>query len=529
MLSGRNKRVNRIHPVLRLPRSALANGIRISGGSGSGKSVLAAWIVFNYLQRHIASVILDPHGGTIDFFLANVWKWCQSGQLSRADQQRLWQRIVYVDMSGKYGRVNTFPLYYRLGHESLHEISQRFLSTIVRLDPSLKTASIEGFNALDSILTPAGILMSALDLQVTDIANLLHSDNAGQWQARFEQAVNRDAEARSAVDFFKQEYFQWKREVRQRKIGSAIVKLNPFRYSPTMRAIYGANQPSIDWADVIDNNKIVCLDFRGVLNAEERRFGLLWCLFYSFVEYIKHRGRGRQHKSVGLVIDELSEFGQLEAEANSTIFSQDLNYLINILKRQYRILLTIVHQEAYQLDPLTRKTLLSMGTQILGVSHDQESALEMARQFFPYRPTTKRAEPVYSSVDGEPTVIHERPVEYSLEESRALAAQAFTQLGRFKFLAKLSSGEGETVGRLVPLTIEPLIGAWVSDTTIADIRRLLAERDGRPIAEVLAEIEARQRASKQGRQSPSQSGTVEDNPDELPNINEERADDDFYY
>ena len=157
-----------------------------------------------------------------------------------------------------------------------------------------------------------------------------------------------------------------------------------------MRAIYGASRPSIDWEDVIENDKIVCLDFRGVLNAEERRFGLLWCLFHSFVEYIKHRGRGHHHKSVGLVIDELSEFGQLQAEAQSTIFSQDLNYLINILKRQYRILLTVIHQEAYQLDPMTRKTLLSMGTQILGVSHDQESALEMARQFFPYRSQPKR-------------------------------------------------------------------------------------------------------------------------------------------
>jgi hypothetical protein len=520
--SGRNRNSNTTPPLIRLPLSALANGIRISGGSGSGKSVLAAWIVFNYFLRRIPTVILDPHGGTIDYFLANVWKWGKQGRISKAEQQRLWQRIVYVDMSGKYGRVNTFPLYYRLGNESLHEIAQRYLGTIVRLDPSLKTASIEGFNALDSILTPAGMIMAALDLQVTEITDLLHSPNAGQWKERFNQAVSYYPEARSAVEFFKKEYFQWKHDVRQRKIGSAMVKLNSFRYSPTMRAIYGASQPSIDWEDVIANDKIVCLDFRGVLNAEERRFGLLWCLFYAFVEYVKHRGRGRQHKSVALVIDELSEFGQLEAEAGSTIFSQDLNYLINIIKRQYRILLTIVHQEAYQLDPMTRKTLLSMGTQILGVSHDQESALEMARQFFPYRPTTKRTEPVFSGVEGEPTVIHERPIEYSLEESRALAAQAFTQLNRFKFLAKLSQSEGETTGRLVPMTIEPLIGSWVSDATITRMRHLLARRTGRPTDDVLAEIETRREEMKSiGRLE--RSGILEED-----DIQEELADDEFY-
>jgi hypothetical protein len=240
------------------------------------------------------------------------------------------------------------------------------------------------------------------------------------------------------------------------------------------------------------------------------------------VEYIKHRGRGHDHKSVGLIIDELSEFGQLQAETDSSIFSQDLNYLINILKRQYRILLTIVHQEAYQLDPMTRKTLMSLGTQILGVSHDQESALEMARQFFPYQPRSKRAEPVFSAVDGEPTVIHERPVDYSLEETRALAAQAFTQLGRFKFLTKLSSGEGDTVGRLVPLSIEPLIGSWVSDTTLTKIRRLLAERNGRSLNEVLDEIEERQRQMRSiGR--PTQSDILE-NDDQ----HQELSDDAFY-
>lgn len=527
MSSGSRRTNNRSQPLIRLPFSALANGIRISGGSGSGKSILAAWIVFCYFLRGLATVILDPHGGTIDFFLANVWEWCHSGQVSKERQQRMWQRIVYVDMSGKQGRVHTFPLYYRLGHESLHEISQRYLSTIARLDPALKGASIEGYNALDSILTPAGIVMAALELQVTEIADLLHSPNAGQWKVQFAEAVARYPEAQTAVDFFKKEYFQWKREDRLRKIGSAMVKLNSFRYSPTMRAIYGAGQPSIDWEAVIAGDKIVCLDFRGVLNAEERRFGLLWCLFHSFVEYIKHRGRGRQHKSVALVIDELSEFGQLEAEAQSTIFSQDLNYLINILKRQYRILLTIVHQEAYQLDPMTRKTLLSMGTQILGVSHDQESALEMARQFFPYRPQPKRTEPVFGGSGSEPTIIHERPVDYSLEEIRALSAQAFTQLGRFRFLAKLSSAEGETTGRLVPMTIEPLIGQWVKDTTITEIRRLLAERDGRAITEVLEEIKERSQRIKSLRQSESDT-QVDPDTLELKDTPAGLSDDDFY-
>ena len=143
-----------------------------------------------------------PTAATIDFFLANVWKWCNSGQVSKAEQQRLWQRIVYVDMSGKQGRVHTFSLYYRLGNESLHEISQRYLSTIARLDPALKGASNEGYNALDSILTPAGIVMAALDLQVTDIAGLLHSPNAGQWRSPIRRSPGPKSESSRCNRFF---------------------------------------------------------------------------------------------------------------------------------------------------------------------------------------------------------------------------------------------------------------------------------------------------------------------------------------
>ena len=478
-------------PLVWLPRSALANGIRISGGSGSGKSVLAGGICFQNFRQGVPQVILDPHGGTIDFFLANVWKWCQSGPLSTADQHKMWQRIYYADMSGEQGRVTTFPLFYRLGNESLHEIAQRLVSTYARLDPALMSASIEGFNALKSVLTPAGMIVTALRWQATEILDLLESPNAGAWKNHFAEAMTRYPEAKVAVDYFKQTYFQMKASDRSRRNSSLLIKLDSFRYNPTMRAIYAASQPTIDWQRVIEQDQTVLIDFRGVLDPEERRFGLLWCLFNSFVQYIRHRGKGRHHKSVALIIDELSEFGQLEAEASSSIFSEDLNYLINILKRQYRIMLTIIHQEAYQLDEKTRKALLSMGCQILGVSHDQDSALEMARQFIPYRPRAKRYEPIYSSTPDGPEVIDERQIDYSLEEQRALAAQAFTNLGRFKFLAKLSTGEGDTTGRFVPMTIEPLIGRWVPEEQIARIRALLGQRDGRPIDDVLAEIEQR--------------------------------------
>jgi len=95
-------------------------------------------------------VILDPHGPTIDNFLDKIL--C----LPQSYQEQLWPRVLYVDLSGSDGWVVPFPLYYRLGNETLYEISQRYLDIVRKADPYLQTASVEGFNALWRIGTYTG-------------------------------------------------------------------------------------------------------------------------------------------------------------------------------------------------------------------------------------------------------------------------------------------------------------------------------------------------------------------------------------
>ena len=145
-------------------------GIRIAAGKGSGKSRLMgrviAWLDF---LRGIPQVIFDPHGPTIDNFLDKLIR------SPRELQEKLWRRVIYIDMSGKWGYVFPFPLYYRMGGESLYEVSQRYLDVVRKIDPFLQTASIEGWNPLWFTGTYVGMLLSALNLQITEAEQLLQN------------------------------------------------------------------------------------------------------------------------------------------------------------------------------------------------------------------------------------------------------------------------------------------------------------------------------------------------------------------
>ena len=157
-------------------------GIHIQAGKGSGKSRLMgriiAWLDF---VRGYPLIIFDPHGPTIDNFLDKIIR------LPHHLREQAWPRVLYVDMSGRDGHIIPFPVYYRLGSESLYEISQRFLDVVRKIDPNLQTASIEGWNPLWRTGTHIGMALAALGLQITEADSMLRNPLA--WKGRLHQGL----------------------------------------------------------------------------------------------------------------------------------------------------------------------------------------------------------------------------------------------------------------------------------------------------------------------------------------------------
>jgi len=463
-------------------------GIHIMAGKGSGKSRLMGRVIgWQDFARGVPLVIFDPMGSTIDNLLDKITR------LPPPVQRKLWQRVRYVDMSGREGYVVPFPLYYRLGRESHFEIAGRFVDVVRKIDPHLEKAPILGLNAFVSVGTHVGMVLSALGGQITDAEDLLARPKG--WEERIREAVERVPEIEPAARFFLGRYGAMSPSERDTITQSFLAKVSMFSLDPSMRAMFGAVTQGIDWGEVIERRQAVLLDFRSEHTLERRRFKMMWAFSY-LMDYIKFRGRTRS-APVSVIIDELTELTDFDALGVNP-FEKELNALINVYARNCMVWLTIAHQESFQVSQYTLKTLMTMGTQVLGVTSDMEAALSLGRQYFPIDPRrVKRYEPVWMKesdqhtrfggvIPGEPFVVDHRPVEYSPEEQQLMAAEMFKRLGLFEFLVRMAGREGDVGGGPSVLSIRNFdAGQWVNERLVAEARSRLAVRDG--VAELRAQ------------------------------------------
>jgi hypothetical protein len=481
-----------------ITRSARSMGMYLLAGRGSGKSrMLGRKIAPQDYFAGIPQVIFDPVGATIDNFLDKVTRFLQHIPVSL--HSRFWDRIIYVDMSGKGGVVVPFPLYYRIGTErSLLEIAERYLQTIIKCNPDLFHAQVLGWPPLHRIGDYSGIVLAALGHQITEAEDLL--DNPEAWEAAglFAKAEQVSSEAKRAVSYFRHKYIPMREADRARLTTPFLDKIFTFSLDDTFRAMFGAKEPGITWDDVAKKKQTVLLDFRREQNEEMRRFKMLWAFSYLY-EWIKTRGR-QDENPFGIIIDECAHMTQKVADGTNPL-AKDLDTFINVYMRQHTIWFTAAHQELYQIDEQLRNTLLSLGTYIIGGTSSMESARTLADALFSRDPWwVKHWRPVYGRLTSHSLleVIAEEPEFMNLEEQTELFAQRIKGLGRFRFLLRTAIAEGHIGSAVVPLSIrhedidkETGQYQFPDSDLIHRLRRALAKQSGIPIARLLAEQEKR--------------------------------------
>jgi len=371
-----------------------------------------------------------------------------------------------------------FPLFFELGGESRRDVADRFLTTIRRLDPHLQSASVQGWNALYRVGAPTGIVLASLGEQVTAAESLLREPE--KWSERLAAAADRFPEARPAVEFFSFEYMPLKATERMSLANMYLAKIAQFTLDPGMRAMFAGSPPGLNLAQVVAERQTVLLDFRAELNPERRRFKTRW-VFEYLMAFIKHRGAGR-HRPLGLIVDELTELTH-QASLEHDLFAADLEELINVYARNYSVWLTLAHQEMYQLSKKTQKALLTLGTQMIGLTADMDAAAATVRQYVALDPwLVKRWENVWGHNGGD-YVIEERPVNMSLEEQVYLAARRLLALRPFQFVVRRRADP-----TLYTVRVRQANAAWASDRAeeLANIRVSLGGRDACPASLSLA-------------------------------------------
>jgi hypothetical protein len=210
------------------------------------------------------------------------------------------------------------------------------------------------------------------------------------------------------------------------------------------------------------------------------------------------RGFAGREQPVSFIIDEVTQllgFGSKE----QSVMAADIEELVSVIARNYGIYLTIAHQNLPQLgSERIQKALMTMGTQMIGVQTDPSASQLLAEYLYRYDPyDVKRLEPVWMSDPlGVPYVVDYRPSEFTTEEQVLLNSHQFMDLGRFQFLIRAPQQEGDLRASLRKVSIARFDrGLYPNQELVDRACELLMRRSGRPIDEVLAEIEARQKVS----------------------------------
>jgi hypothetical protein len=498
MIQQRNGKGTFLQSARTLPSESRIMGVYLLGASRTGKSrMLGRVIAWQDFMDEIGQVIFDPRGVTISNFLDKVVRFLQ---YVPPDQHfKYWQRIKYVDVSGKGGFITGLPLYYRLTpEETLADISERWLQLTLRSNPHLADAQYFGWPAFHRFGLNAGIICGSLGLQITDIAKLI--SHPEQWLSRFAEAEARHPEAAPACDFFRNEYLPMRPADRARLTNAFRDKLIQFTHDPLLSRQFGAKYPDIDWEEVEQEALTVLLDFSGETNTELRRFKMLW-LFDYFFYWIKTRGR--RSYPMALLIDEFASMTNKVFTGENPLAVEIAEFIQEYL-RNSNIWLTVAHQSIEQLDEQLRNTVFSLGTYIFGRAPMPEARI-LADVLFSKDPNKVKywhrvwaSEPVIGQtriIGTNHFVIDHRPEFMSLEDQLEEAANQITQLGRFRFLCRPATSAGAVSNDVFPLSIAEIDRDAVTGDyhypdlpRISEVRSLLAAQSGIPAAAIPKEL-----------------------------------------
>lgn len=491
-------------------------GTTILGARGSGKSLPTfKELCWGDLLLGIPQLILDPVGSSA-YLLDKVWR--AKATMPEHVWWQLVNRIVYLDFGAYQGAGNdahasaqtpqgieelqgpfvpSWPLLYRFGHESAYEAAARPIDMIAALSPELAGAPIEGMPTVAEMLSHAGIVLLALDMQLTELDSLLTQTK--RWDKEWgllEKALQRSGEAQASVEFLRR-YSKLKPELQDRRTKSLLNQIRMLQLDPTMRAIFGSTTVA-PWQEWEAQGACVIADFQHVRDLDRRR----WCMMAVYDQFLSYKlSRGLRSKAWALKIEEVTQL--LALGAAGEVMAAKLDALLNVYGRNYQIYTTLILQELFQLPLHLQEVVLAAGNLMIGNQASAEGRRILADYFFPYTGDVihpKRIEPIYAGQE----IVDYRPVEWSQAEQRALASQAFIMRG-FHFLVKAAKREGDTSGGLRQMVVQRNLGEWVQDEPVSWLRQLLVKHKLRSREAALQEINGRVQSRLQ---EPDESATL---------------------
>jgi hypothetical protein len=495
------------HPILAFLRQlpirdkARALGTLLVGTPGAGKTILESLLVLFDLLLGRPGCALDPLGTLSEAF---VYRLCSLlWAFPTGEDDPLWQRLRFIPLGED---ATTFPIYQVRHGESLWDASMRLITVLERASPQLATSPLT-WPAARRLALNAGVLLTALSWQLDKVEDLLFNTSEWSKSGTFDEAINRNPQAKEAVSYFRNYYLPLPRSEQRRLAGTFLDQVLPLT-DPTLRAIFASSStPGIDWEEVEALGQIVILSFKAIRNPAARLFAMQWVL-ENLLAHLKQRGRRPTPFTV--TIDEFANLAAQTAPAGRNPLSELFDEFIAQYCRNNRVFLSVALQSVQVLDEQLRNTLLRLGTIISGRAGTLDEARELANLLAKKDPflikhvrERWRQEELPSGrrqrvlVDWEPTAY------VSLEEQQELYAQKIAGLKLFEFLIRPAVSEGTVSQEVISFSIgdalrDPATGQFQfpapeDASLIAAMQEELAQRSGVPMYPAAPDAEQEER------------------------------------
>jgi hypothetical protein len=363
--------------TLPLSDSSRVLGTLILGAPGSGKTLLESLCLLVDLLRGLPGVVLDPLGTLSEAFLFRLL--CVLSELPPGDDERLWQRIRYIPLGDEHV-VTPFPIYSKWQGESLWDAGQRLITVLERANPQLVAQSPLTWPAARQLAVHAGMLLTAMGYQLTNMQDLLFNTPEWEQSGTFEEALNRNPHAAEAVSYFRNYYLALPRTEQRRLAGTFLDQIFPLIANPTLQAVFsGSSTPGIVWEEVEAHPQLVIFSFKGITNPATRSFAMQW-IIENLYSHLKERGRRKTPFVV--TIDEFANLAAVGTTDNKPLADLFDEFLAQYAQNNL-IFVTDACQSVDQLDERLRQTVFRLGTLVSGRAGSFREARIVADHLMP--------------------------------------------------------------------------------------------------------------------------------------------------
>ena len=357
-------------------------GTYVIGATGTGKSTYLASLISSNIPR-AGVCVLDPHGTILDRVFNYV-----VGSLER---EKILQRIIFLDLTDQ---------------------STVFgLNLFACPDPEQASDWVEAIlHIFGKIWGVGGVKVTGWGATLEDLLrNIAHTmiANPGMTLAEVPLLLRNEAVRRKLVAnvtnqpikfFWEYDYDPLSPRQQREDSDSTLNKVRSFLTYPQLHSIIGSSQTTIDFADIMDNKKILFVKF------DPRRDDMTTLIGTTIVSQLLLAAYSRRSRNTFYLYAD--EFQKFATEDFATLFAE---------ARKFGVAVTVAHQFRDQLDERNRNAVLNAGN--LVVFRISGADAEELSPEFSHTPNPERLERIEEEIiEGEEAIkaVSQNPIDFIL-------------------------------------------------------------------------------------------------------------------